>query len=121
MLIFISGECCGQDFDRDVATELRIACAPNLTHAAFADLGDDGVWSDSRVGGNSFAHVMSSILSLWRIELLHCFLESRIVAYRVEERVRPVQKEPKSDRCFRLFDDRFDRFIVFAEFRQVGR
>jgi len=45
-----------QDFDRHIATELRISRAPNLTHAAFANLGDNGVLSDRRVGGNPCAH-----------------------------------------------------------------
>ncbi len=45
-----------QDFDRDIATKLRIARAPDFAHPSFADLGDNGVLSDRCVGGNGFAH-----------------------------------------------------------------
>ncbi len=41
-------------------------------HAAFADLGDDGVLSDRRVGGNGFAHAFGSMLH-WFIESISHF------------------------------------------------
>src|ERR1041384_8050491 len=57
--------------------------------------------------------------SLRRIELLHRSLESRMVAYRVQGRVCPVQKKPEKAPV-RLFDDLFYRLFGFAEFRQAA-
>jgi hypothetical protein len=46
----IVGQRFGQDFEGDVATELRVACPINLSHAARADGGEDLVRSESRSG-----------------------------------------------------------------------
>ena len=35
--LFVFRKLFGEDFDRDVAVELRVASAIDLTHAAFAD------------------------------------------------------------------------------------
>ena len=52
----VLGEGSGQHFDRHVATKFDVAGAINLTHAAFANFGDDCVLSDVGVGGYRFAH-----------------------------------------------------------------
>ena len=39
-----------QDFDRDIAIQLRIARPIHLAHAAFADLGGDFVGAEVRTG-----------------------------------------------------------------------
>ena len=39
-----------QDLQRDVSVELGIAGAIHLAHAAFADLGDDGVRAEGSAG-----------------------------------------------------------------------
>ena len=41
----------GQDLDRDIAIELRVARAIHLAHAAFADRGGDLVGAEARAGG----------------------------------------------------------------------
>ena len=48
--IGIAGERVGQDFQRDVAIELRIARAEYLAHPARADAGDDFVDAETRAG-----------------------------------------------------------------------
>ena len=45
--IGIARERFGQDFDRDVAIQLRIARAIHLAHAAGADLAGDFIWAES--------------------------------------------------------------------------
>jgi hypothetical protein len=40
----------GQDFQRDIAIQLRIAGAIDLTHAAGSDGGEDLVWSEPGAG-----------------------------------------------------------------------
>ena len=62
--ILVAGKCRGQNFDRDFATEFRIARAPHFAHAAFVDLGDNRVLSNRRVGGYWFAHLLMLILTL---------------------------------------------------------
>ena len=42
----IDGERIRQDFQRNVATELRVVGAIDLAHAAFADLVQDRVWPE---------------------------------------------------------------------------
>src|SRR5437660_9779744 len=54
--ISILGKRSWQNLDRYIAPEHGIARAIDLTHSAFADLGDDRVLSDRCVGGNGFAH-----------------------------------------------------------------
>src|SRR5262245_2957328 len=56
--ISVSGKRSWQNFDGDIAAKFRIAGAPNFTHATFANLRDDGVLSDDRVGGNVYAQVL---------------------------------------------------------------
>jgi len=43
----IVGEDVGQDLDRDIAIQLRIAGAIDLAHSAFAQFGEDLVWPDA--------------------------------------------------------------------------
>ncbi len=49
----------GENFQRHFAKEPRILRQINLTHTAFADLGDDAVMSVDRVGGYAFAQIIS--------------------------------------------------------------
>ncbi len=53
--IGISGEGVGQDLERDVAIELRVAGPIHLSHAAFADLRGDFVDAEARAGGEGQA------------------------------------------------------------------
>ena len=53
--ILVSGHFRGENLQRHFAMEPRILRQINLTHAAFADLGDDAVMSDDRVVGYAFA------------------------------------------------------------------
>ena len=46
----VARERVGQDFDRDVAIELRIARAIHLAHAACADVRDDFIDAEARAG-----------------------------------------------------------------------
>jgi hypothetical protein len=46
-IIRIAGERLGQDLERDVAIELRVARAIDLAHAAFAKFRDDFIEPDS--------------------------------------------------------------------------
>jgi hypothetical protein len=39
-----------QDFDRDVAIQLRIACAIDLAHTTGTEGGDDFVWTEASAG-----------------------------------------------------------------------
>ena len=39
--LFVLRERFGESFDRDVSTELRVACLPDFAHAAFAELRGD--------------------------------------------------------------------------------
>src|SRR5204863_7742647 len=48
--IGIGGDGIGQDLDRHVAIELRVARAIDLAHAAGAEWGDDFVRADARAG-----------------------------------------------------------------------
>ena len=48
--IGVAGERVGQDLQRDVAIELRIARAEDLAHSARADAGDDFVDAETRAG-----------------------------------------------------------------------
>ena len=41
----------GQDLDRDVAIQLRVARPEDLAHAAFADAGDNFVDTETGTGG----------------------------------------------------------------------
>ena len=49
--IGIGSEQVGQDFDRDVAIELRVPGAVDLTHAACPESSDDLVRAESGAGG----------------------------------------------------------------------
>ncbi len=46
----VVGEQVGQDLERHVAVELGVAGAVDLTHAAGADLGGDGVGTEGGAG-----------------------------------------------------------------------
>ena len=46
----VVGDRVGQDFERDLATELRVARPIDLPHAAFADLGGDLVDAETGAG-----------------------------------------------------------------------
>ena len=48
--IRVVGERVGQDFQRDVAFELRVARAIDLAHASGADGGDDFIRAETRAG-----------------------------------------------------------------------
>ena len=47
----VGGERLGQDLDRDVAIQLRVACAVDLAHAARAERGQDLVRAEACAGG----------------------------------------------------------------------
>src|SRR5262249_36336228 len=49
--IFIGRERGRENFNRYVAPEFRISCAPNLAHASLANFRDDGVVRELRVRG----------------------------------------------------------------------
>jgi hypothetical protein len=49
--IWIVGEGVGQELQRDVAIQLRVARAIHLAHAAFADLRGDFVDAEAGTGG----------------------------------------------------------------------
>ena len=49
----VAGEGVGQDLQRDIAIELRIARAKHLAHAAGADLGGDFVGTEAGARGQS--------------------------------------------------------------------
>jgi hypothetical protein len=48
--IGIAGEGVGQDLQRDIAIELRVASPENLSHATLANLRDDFVDAEARAG-----------------------------------------------------------------------
>jgi len=54
--VYVSGKVSGKNFDRNVTVESPVARAIDLTHAAFANLGDDDVLSDRSVGGKSHSN-----------------------------------------------------------------
>src|SRR6516225_21742 len=60
----IRGESVGQQFDRDLAPELRVGGAPDLTHAALAELGGDAVVRDGLLRTHGVR--ISGIVSLSR-------------------------------------------------------
>ena len=53
----VGGECLGQYLQRHVAVELRVAGLPDFAHAAFADLGGDGVRAEGGAGLESHPYV----------------------------------------------------------------
>jgi hypothetical protein len=48
--IVIMDERCGQDFQRDITIQLRVARVADLSHAIRAEAGDDLIRSESRAG-----------------------------------------------------------------------
>jgi hypothetical protein len=60
--ILVSGHFRGENLQRHFAMEPRVFRQINFTHAAFADLGDDAVMSDDRVGGYTFAQILAALL-----------------------------------------------------------
>ena len=65
-------ECCGEDFDRDITTESRIARTVYLAHAASAEGGDDFVRAETGAGskGHSgwwglYGHVLRRVRGRW--------------------------------------------------------
>jgi hypothetical protein len=51
--IDVGRECCGEDFDRDITTESRIARTIYLAHATRAEGGDDFVRAETGAGSES--------------------------------------------------------------------
>ena len=49
--ICVVRECLGQDLERDVAIQLRVAGPEDVPHAAFADAGDNFVDTETGTGG----------------------------------------------------------------------
>ncbi len=62
--IGIAGEEVGQDLERDVAPEPRVAGAIDLSHAAGAERGDDLIGAQFRAG--SQGHALALILQVQR-------------------------------------------------------
>ena len=60
----VARERVGQDFDRDVAIELRIARAIHLAHAAGTNGGEDFVRAEADAGGRGWTHFVSSAVQL---------------------------------------------------------
>ena len=56
----IEGEAVGQDLERDVALERRVAGAIHLAHAACAKRGQNLVWAESIAGGEGHCSVSGS-------------------------------------------------------------
>ena len=53
----------GQDFERYVPVELRVAGLPHFTHPAFADLGGDGIRAEGGTGREGHQFVGTRRLS----------------------------------------------------------
>ncbi len=51
--IGVARECLGQNLQRDVAIELRVACTPHLAHAARTEQCDDFIRTENTTGGDS--------------------------------------------------------------------
>jgi len=51
----VAGERVGQDFERDVTIQLRIARVIDLAHGPCTDWGDDLVGTEAKAGGEEWA------------------------------------------------------------------
>ena len=68
--IRIEREGVGDDFQRDIAMQFRIACAIDLAHAAGADLRGDLIDAKTSAGGEGQCVPDYTGATIWRAELL---------------------------------------------------